>query len=139
MYTQALRPGDLMSEHDEYNPKTFYARSKRAEVVLTEQLATRLAGTGIVVHSMHPGWADTAGIQHAMPVFRKVAGPILRSDAEGADTIVWLGAAAEPLQSTGKLWMDRACADPLPVRRLAGRGRGARGAVELCERLANAA
>src|SRR6478735_1989647 len=72
MYTQALRPGDLMSDHDDYNPKTFYARSKRAQVVLTEQLATRLAGTGVVVHSMHPGWADTAGIQHAMPVFRRV-------------------------------------------------------------------
>ena len=107
MYSQALRPGDLMSEQDDYNPKTFYARSKRAEVVVTEQLATRLTGTGIVVHAMHPGWADTAGIQHAMPVLRKVASPILRSDAEGADTIVWLGAAAEPLQSTGKLWMDR--------------------------------
>ena len=50
MYTQALRPGDLMSDDDDYNPKTFYARSKRAQVVLTEQLATRLAGTGIVVH-----------------------------------------------------------------------------------------
>ena len=37
----------------------------------------------------------------------------------------------EPLQSTGKLWMDRArAADALPLRRLAGRGRGARGAVE---------
>lgn len=107
MYTQALRPGDLMSDKDEYNPKTFYARSKRAQVVLTEQLATRLAGTGVVVHSMHPGWADTTGIEHAMPVFRRVVGPILRDGAEGADTIVWLGAAAEPLQSTGKLWMDR--------------------------------
>ncbi|MDA0184970.1 SDR family NAD(P)-dependent oxidoreductase [Solirubrobacter phytolaccae] len=108
MYTQALRAADLLSEQDEYNPKTFYARSKRAEVVLTEQLATRLAGTGVVVHSMHPGWADTPGIRDAMPGFRKVVGPILRNDAEGADTIVWLGAAPEPLQSTGKLWMDRA-------------------------------
>ena len=140
MYTQALRPGDLMSEHDEYNPKTFYARSKRAEVVVTEQLATRLAGTGIVVHSMHPGWADTAGIQHAMPVFRKVAGPILRSDAEGADTIVWLGAAAEPLQSTGKLWMDRAIR---PTHYRFGASEDSVDTREelwqLCERLANAA
>jgi NAD(P)-dependent dehydrogenase (short-subunit alcohol dehydrogenase family) len=107
MYTQALRPDDLMSERDEYDPKTVYARSKRAQVVLTEQLATRLAGTGVVVHAMHPGWADTAVIRHAMPVFRKVVSPILRDGAAGADTIVWLGGAAEPLQSTGKLWMDR--------------------------------
>jgi NAD(P)-dependent dehydrogenase (short-subunit alcohol dehydrogenase family) len=139
MYTQALRAGDLMSDKDEYNPKTFYARSKRAEVVLTEQLAVRLAGTGVVVHAMHPGWADTPGIKDAMPGFQKLLGPILRNDAEGADTIVWLGGAAEPLRSTGKLWMDRAVrpthyrvgasADSLEAREELWR---------LCERLAGA-
>ena len=40
-----------------------YARSKRAEVVLAERWAEELAGTGVVVHSMHPGWADTPGIK----------------------------------------------------------------------------
>lgn len=137
MYTQALRAGDLMYERDEYAPKTFYARSKRAEVVLTEQLATRLAGTGVVVHSMHPGWADTAGIQKAMPVFRKVVRPILRDGADGADTIVWLGAAPGPLQSTGKLWMDRR---PRPTHYRIGAGADSVEVREelwrLCERLA---
>ena len=139
MYTQALRPGDLLSERADYNPKTFYARSKRAEVVLTEQLAVRLAGTGVVVHAMHPGWADTPGIREAMPAFRRVVGPLLRNDAEGADTIVWLGAAGEPLRSTGKLWMDRA---PRPTHYRFG---AAPDGVEvreelwrLCERLAGA-
>jgi NAD(P)-dependent dehydrogenase (short-subunit alcohol dehydrogenase family) len=124
MYTQSLRAGDLMSEHDEYNPQTFYARSKRAEMVITEQWAQRLPG--VAVHAMHPGWADTTGIQHAMPAFRKLTGPILRNDAEGADTIVWLGAAPQALRSTGQFWMDRrprpthyrigASPDPEPVR-----------------------
>lgn len=139
MYTQALRPDDLLSEHDEYNPKTFYARSKRAEVVLTEQLATRLAGTGVVVHAMHPGWADTPGIREAMPVFRRVVGPLLRNDAEGADTIVWLGAAAPPLRSTGKLWMDRT---PRPTHYRFGASPDDVATREelwrLCERLAGA-
>ena len=44
MYAQALNAGDLMSERDEYNPKTFYARSKRAEMTITEQWARRLGG-----------------------------------------------------------------------------------------------
>jgi NAD(P)-dependent dehydrogenase (short-subunit alcohol dehydrogenase family) len=105
MYTQSLREGDLMSERDEYSPQTFYARSKRAEMVITEQWAERLPG--VAVHAMHPGWADTTGIQNALPAFRKLTGPILRSDAEGADTIVWLGAAPQALRSTGKFWMDR--------------------------------
>ena len=107
MYTQALNSGDLMSERDEYDPKRFYARSKRAEMVITEQWAERLAGTGVVVHAMHPGWVDTKGVQTFMPVFRTVTRPILRDLEAGADTIVWLGAAPEPLQSTGGLWMDR--------------------------------
>ncbi len=107
MYTQALRVEDPQSEQDEYSPKTFYARSKRQEVVLTGMWAARLKGTGVVVHAMHPGWADTEGVQDAMPIFRRVTGPILRTPQEGADTIVWLGAAPEALHSTGRFWQDR--------------------------------
>jgi NAD(P)-dependent dehydrogenase (short-subunit alcohol dehydrogenase family) len=138
LYTQSLRPGDLLSEQDEYNPKTFYARSKRAELVITEQWARRKPGTAI--HAMHPGWADTTGIQHAMPVFRKLTGPILRSDAEGADTIVWLGGAPEALRSTGKLWMDRR---PRPTHYRVGASPDSeetRSALwKLCESLASSA
>jgi hypothetical protein len=33
--------------------------------------------------------------------------PLLRTPEQGADTIVWLGAADEPARSTGLLWHDR--------------------------------
>ena len=102
MYAQALNGGDLQSERDDYSPKRFYARSKRAEVVITEQWGERLRGTGVVVHAMHPGWVDTKGVQTGMPVFRAVTRPIIRGPEAGADTIVWLGAAPEPLRSTGR-------------------------------------
>ena len=105
MYAQALNSGDLTSERDTYNPKRFYARTKRAEMVITEQWAERLRDT--VVHAMHPGWVDTKGVQSFMPVFRKLTRPILRGLDAGADTVVWLGAAPEPLHTTGELWMDR--------------------------------
>ncbi len=105
MYAQGLNTGDLMSEHSKYSPKLFYARSKRAEMVITEQWAERLERP--VVHAMHPGWVDTKGVQSAMPTFRIVTRLILRDLGAGADTIVWLGAAPEPLQSTGGFWMDR--------------------------------
>jgi hypothetical protein len=36
-----------------------------------------------------------------------VVGPLLRSPQQGADTIVWLAAAAEPLASSGGFWLDR--------------------------------
>jgi dehydrogenase/reductase SDR family protein 12 len=107
MYAQQVPEGDLQSESSEYDPKTFYARTKREQVIVTEQWAERLRGTGVVVHAMHPGWADTEGVQGAMPVFRTAIRPIIRSLEQGADTIVWLGAAPEALRESGLLWHDR--------------------------------
>ncbi len=107
MYSQALPVGDWESSQTGYSPKRLYARTKREEVVATEILAERLRGRGVVVHGMHPGWADTEGIQRWMPLFRTLTGSILRTPDEGADTIVWLGAAAQPLEDTGRFWHDR--------------------------------
>jgi len=107
MYTQKLRIDDLQSEQEDFDGPTVYARTKRAEVVLTEMWAQRLAGTGVTVHAMHPGWADTAGVQSSLPRFYRVTRPLLRSPDQGADTIVWLGAAAEPAESSGGFWHDR--------------------------------
>ena len=107
MYTQRLDVEDLQSTGDEFNGATVYARNKRAQVVLTELWAQRLAGTGVVVHAMHPGWADTPGVASSLPRFHRLTGPLLRSPDQGADTIVWLGAAAEPGRSSGGFWHDR--------------------------------
>ena len=107
MYAQKLRVDDLQSEQGDFDGPTVYARTKRAEVVLTEMWAQRLAGTGVTVHAMHPGWADTAGLKSSLPRFHRATRPLLRSPDQGADTIVWLGAAAEPADSSGGFWHDR--------------------------------
>ena len=49
---------DLMSEK-RYRPMGAYAKSKRANVVFTQELARRLAGTGIEAVVVHPGAAMT--------------------------------------------------------------------------------
>jgi NAD(P)-dependent dehydrogenase (short-subunit alcohol dehydrogenase family) len=107
MYTRALDVDDLQTEHREYDGPAVYARTKRAEVILTELWAQRLAGTGVVAHAMHPGWADTPGVAGSLPAFHKLTRPLLRSAEQGADTIVWLGAAAEPATRNGLFWHDR--------------------------------
>jgi hypothetical protein len=56
---------------------------------------------------MHPGWADTPGVESALPAFRRLTRPLLRSPAEGADTVVWLAAATEASQASGLFWLDR--------------------------------
>ncbi len=113
MYARRLQVSDLQNERD-YKPADAYAHTKRAQVILTEVWAERLAPQGVTVHAVHPGWADTAGVQDAMPVFRKVMGPFLRSADQGADTMVWLAAADEPAQASGQFWLDRR---PRPTHR----------------------
>ncbi len=115
MYTQRLRVDDLQSAHGRFDGASVYARSKRAEVILTELWAQRLAGSGVTVHAMHPGWVDTPGIRASLPRFYRATRPLLRTPAEGADTIVWLGAATEPALRSGLFWHDRR---PRPVHLL---------------------
>jgi hypothetical protein len=116
---------DLRSEPGDYDGAAVYARTKRAEVIFTELWAERLAGTGIFVHSMHPGWADTPGLASSLPGFHRLAKPLLRTPEQGADTIVFLGAAGEPARSSGLLWHDRR---PRPTHRVAWTPRDAPGA-----------
>jgi len=107
MYTQRIHVDDLQMEREEFNGVTAYARAKRAEVILTELWAARLADRGISVHAMHPGWVDTPGLAESLPRFRRLTRPLLRSAEEGADTIVWLAAAQGEAIGTGGFWQDR--------------------------------
>ncbi len=107
MYTQRLHVEDLQMSGEELDGTVAYARTKRIEVILTELWAERLKDAGVVVHAMHPGWADTPGLAASLPRFHRLTRPLLRTPQQGADTIVWLGAAAEPAQRSGELWHDR--------------------------------
>ena len=108
MYTQRIDVDDLGSERGEYRGAAAYARAKRGQMILTERWAAELADKGVVVHAMHPGWADTPGVRSSLPGFYRVTKRILRTAEEGADTIVWLVAAPDAAQSTGGFWLDRA-------------------------------
>ncbi|HYO85387.1 MAG TPA: SDR family NAD(P)-dependent oxidoreductase [Dermatophilaceae bacterium] len=106
MYSQPLPTDDYEYEAGEYSGVTAYARTKRMQVVLAELWAQRLAGRSIEVHSMHPGWVDTPGVSDSIPGFARVMRPLLRTPADGADTIVWLLATDLP-RGTGRFWHDR--------------------------------
>lgn len=117
MYTAALRTDDPEFTEGRYSGGAAYARTKRMQVVLAELLADDLAAAGVVVHSMHPGWADTPGVADSLPGFRRVTAPLLRTAAQGADTAVWLQADREPGRCSGVFWHDRA---PRPTHYLPG-------------------
>jgi len=117
MYTQALHLDDLQWEREPFSGSRAYARAKRAQVALVREWSRRLAGTGVTVNAMHPGWADTPGLAESLPAFHRVMGPLLRTPAEGADTIVWLATDPAMAGRSGGLYLDRR---PRPFDRLAG-------------------
>jgi NAD(P)-dependent dehydrogenase (short-subunit alcohol dehydrogenase family) len=125
MYTQALPLDDLGYTRGTYQGARAYARAKRAQVALVREWARHLAGRGVAINAMHPGWADTPGLEASLPGFRRLMGGALRTPREGADTIVWLAASPEARGLTGRLLLDRRPRpfDRVPATRLSARDR----------------
>ena len=122
MYTQAIDLDDLQWATGEYSGARAYARVKRMQVALVREWARRLrardeqaGGPGVRVNAMHPGWADTPGLAEQLPAFYDLMRPILRSPAEGVDTIVWLATAPSAGARGGQVFLDRR---PRPFDRL---------------------
>ncbi len=107
MYAARLTVSQLQMPPENYNGAEQYARAKRAQVTLNELWADRYQDSGIRFHSMHPGWADTPGVDASLPTFSKIMGPLLRTPDQGADTLIWLAADDTPLHSNGLFWLDR--------------------------------
>ena len=93
MYTARLTATTCSSTTATFDGPRFYAHTKRAEVVLNELWAQREGEQGVVFAAMHPGWADTPGLQRSLPRFHRLTRPLLRDARQGADTIVWLATA----------------------------------------------
>ena len=107
MYAERLNLKRLNMTSDGYRGARAYAQCKRALSVMTEIWAARWREHNIVVNAMHPGWSDTPGVQKSLPLFRRLTRLVLRSHAEGADTVVWMAQSNQAALSTGKLFLDR--------------------------------
>lgn len=117
MYAEKLVCKRLIMREETYSGPAAYARAKRGLTVMTERWAQAWKDDNIVVNAMHPGWADTPGVQSALPTFRAVTKRILRNSAEGADTIVWLARASEADKVTGQLFLDREPRSPYLLKK----------------------
>lgn len=115
LYSQPLNHSRLQDPGSDYNGAVQYARAKRALLAVTEDWAQEWAQDDIVVNAMHPGWANTPGVESALPGFHRLMGRVLRSPEEGADTTVWLAVATEAGSVSGELWLDR---EPQPAHLL---------------------
>uniref|UniRef100_A0A3P8ZQY1 Uncharacterized protein n=1 Tax=Esox lucius TaxID=8010 RepID=A0A3P8ZQY1_ESOLU len=106
MLVQKLDVDNLQSDKGTFDGTMAYAQNKRQQVILTERWASQ--HKEIHFSSMHPGWADTPAVQLSMPDFHAKMKNKLRTEAMGADTVVWLAvSAAASKQPSGLFFQDR--------------------------------
>jgi NAD(P)-dependent dehydrogenase (short-subunit alcohol dehydrogenase family) len=77
------RLDDLMSEQ-RYGAMSAYAKSKRANVVFTQELARRLAGTTITAVVVHPGSALTNLQRHSQGLMARIVIAMTRNIVMGS-------------------------------------------------------
>uniref|UniRef100_H2ZX94 Dehydrogenase/reductase (SDR family) member 12 n=1 Tax=Latimeria chalumnae TaxID=7897 RepID=H2ZX94_LATCH len=111
MLVQKLNLEDLQFEKGQFDGTMAYAQNKkRQQVILTEQWAK--LHKKIHFSAMHPGWADTPAVRSSMPDFYEKMKNKLRTEAEGADTVVWLALSAIAAKQPSGLFFQ---GNPIPV------------------------
>uniref|UniRef100_A0A8C2HSQ4 Dehydrogenase/reductase (SDR family) member 12 n=1 Tax=Cyprinus carpio TaxID=7962 RepID=A0A8C2HSQ4_CYPCA len=106
MLVQKLNVEDLQFEEGSFDGTMAYAQNKRQQVIMTEQWAAQ--HKEVHFSSMHPGWADTPAVRSSMPDFYAKMKNKLRTEAQGADTAVWLAISdTASRQPSGLFFQDR--------------------------------
>jgi NAD(P)-dependent dehydrogenase (short-subunit alcohol dehydrogenase family) len=100
----AIRFDDLEGKA-RYSGMRAYGQAKLAVVLFSYELARRLAGTGITVNALHPGFVATNLFRNSGGVVKLLA-PLLKlvavSPEEGAQTNIYLASAPEVEGVTGR-------------------------------------
>ena len=107
MYTEPFNLATLEVHRTDYKGTVAYARSKRAQTILTGYWQQTYGPAGLAFHLVHPGWAHTPGVSSGIPGFATIMGPLLRSPEQGADTALWLAGLPDDEPGPGQLWFDR--------------------------------
>lgn len=102
---------DLQFQSRSYSAFGAYAASKLANIYFTTELARRLAGTGVTVNALHPGFvASNFGknnnwlMRFAMTYIAPLLG---RSTDKGAETVIYLARSPEVEGVTGNYFSDK--------------------------------
>ncbi len=92
-----------------YDKVDQYANVKRAQVTLLPFFQKEFPQQTVI--AMHPGWAETPGVDESLPGFAKMMKGRLRTPLQGADTILWALSTKKSIAS-GALYFDREKVNP---------------------------
>ncbi|MDQ0925238.1 retinol dehydrogenase-12 [Pseudarthrobacter sp. W1I19] len=99
---------DLQTANGKYSYLRSTPPTMLARVLLTQEFAERLRGTGVVANAVHPGLVKNTGLlQDVGGPFRWITNAIGAPAEKAADTPIWLASAPEPAEVSGKLWAKR--------------------------------
>ncbi len=107
---------DDMQNLDNFSVGVAYCGSKLANVLHARALGWRLADAGIVAHSFHPGTVASNFFADVSPETKAYTDTLDKmSEAEGADTLIWLATSPEGGASSGTYWYKREPRVPNPL------------------------
>lgn len=92
-----------------YGGMRAYGQSKLGNILFTNELARRLAGTGVTVNSVHPGGVATNLGKNNGAIARgfiALTGLFSRTPQKGAETQIYLAASPEVEGVTGQYFVD---------------------------------
>ena len=114
---KAIDFDDLQYRRRRYRPFRVYCQSKLANVMFTNELARRLAGTGVTANSLHPGFVATNFFVGRQPIhwlMRWAAFWVAIPPEQGAQTSIYLASSPEVEGITGQYFEK--CRSVIPSR-----------------------
>lgn len=84
-----------------------YGQAKLANLLFTRELARRYADRGLTANAFHPGAVGTGIWRELPPPIPWLAGKLMITPAQGADTGIWLATAEEAGRINGEYVVNR--------------------------------
>jgi NAD(P)-dependent dehydrogenase (short-subunit alcohol dehydrogenase family) len=110
MHTSARINFDDLHGQGKYSGMKAYGQSKLALVMYTYDLAQRLAGTGVTVNALHPGFVASSMYDSSGGLIKLLA-PVIKlmavSPEAGAETSVYVATSPEVAGTTGKYFVKK--------------------------------
>lgn len=126
---------DLQTAKGKYSYLRSTPPTMLGRVLLTQEFAERLQGTGVVVNAVHPGLVkDTALLQDVGGPFRWITNKFGKPADKAVETAVWLATSPEAAAVSGRFWSK---GKEMPTPGMASDPEARKRFWDACARLAN--